>query len=90
MAVDDYLGILGAFAGLLAAQGALDVKSLERATGRTFTEDQRAAIATAQGNGYQHALIALGVKNPSFQKYLLQYSEEGFARVNAAHAGAPS
>jgi len=89
-AIEDYLGILGAFAGLLTAQGALDVTSLERATGRVFTGDERSAIAAAQGAGYQRALIALGVENPSFQKYLLQYSEPGLARVNAAHRGAPS
>jgi hypothetical protein len=82
-AIDDYLGILGAFAGLLAQQGELDAKNLERATGRTFTGDERKAIADAQNHAYRRTLITMGIQNPNFQRYLLQYSEPGFAKVNA-------
>jgi hypothetical protein len=82
-AVDDYLGILGAFAGLLAQQGELDVKSLERATGRVFTDAERQAVAEAQNHAYRRTLIVMGIQNPSFQKYLAQFSEAGLARVNA-------
>ncbi len=88
-AVDDYLGILGAFGGLLAQQGALDVKSLTRATGRTFDEAQTHAIAAAQAAAYTRALVTLGIENASFQRYLGQFSEAGAARVNA-HMKAPS
>ncbi len=89
-AIGDYLGVLGAFAGLLATQGELDVKSLERATGRVFTDAQRSAIGKAQGAAYHRALITLGVQNASFQKYLAQFSESGLVRVNAAHGVASS
>jgi hypothetical protein len=82
-AIDDYLGILQAFAGLLGQQGTLDVTSLERATGRTFTEAERKAIADGQGHAYRFALITLGLQNPNFQKYLAQFSEAGSARVHA-------
>jgi hypothetical protein len=88
-AIDDYLGILGAFAGLLAHQGQLDVKSLERATGRVFSEAERKAIADEQNHAYRRTLIIMGIQNPSFQKYLQQYSEAGLAKVNA-QAGALS
>jgi hypothetical protein len=88
-AIDDYLGILGAFGGLLAQQGELDVKSLERATGRTFTEAEARAIADAQASAYKRALIKMGVENASFQKYLAQYSAAGHSRINA-QAGALS
>lgn len=83
-AVDDYLFILRAFAGLLAQQGSLDVTSLERATGRTYSEDERKAIAEAQTHAYRHALIVMGIQNGSFQKYLEQFSATGKARVDAA------
>jgi len=82
-AVDDYLGILGAFGGLLDQQGALDVKSLARATGRTLTEAEQRAVAEAQGRAYRRAFITMGIENPTFQKYLGQFSEAGLARAIA-------
>jgi hypothetical protein len=82
-ASNDYLGILQAFAGLLAAQGRLDVTSLERATGRTFTEVEHEAIADSQTHAYRRALIVMGLQNPMFIKYFQQFSEAGYARANA-------
>ena len=83
-AVDDYLGILEAFAGLLGSQAKLDVESLERAVGRTFTEEERAAVEAAQARAYRRVFITLGIENPAFAKYCEQFSEEG-ARLVAAH-----
>jgi hypothetical protein len=80
-AVGDYLDILGAFAGLLAAQAALDVRSLELATGRTYTEVQSKAIVDAQTHAYRNAFIVLGLRNPMFTRYLEQFSAEGAKRV---------
>ena len=88
-AVADYLGILQAFAGLLGQQAALDVTSLERATGRTFAEPEREAIAAAQTRAYRRDFIVLGVENPGFIKYLDQFSPTARGRV-AAHLGALS
>lgn len=82
-AVVDYLDILDAFAGLLTQQAKLDVTSLERATGRAFTEVERAAIADTQGHAYRRAFIALGVENASFQKYLEQFQAGAPARVTS-------
>lgn len=82
-AVDDYLGILEAFSGLLGQQGELDAKSLARALGRTFSEEEDRAIAGAQGDAYRRSLITMGIENQTFQRYLGQFSEEGRSRVNA-------
>ncbi|MFT3768758.1 MAG: hypothetical protein QM820_25205 [Minicystis sp.] len=82
-AVTDYLGILEAFAGLLTQQAKLDVNSLERATGRTFDEGQRAAITEAQTRAYRRAFIVLGVENAGFQKYLGQFHDRALGRVTA-------
>jgi hypothetical protein len=83
-AIEDYIAILQAFAGLLGQQGNLDVMSLERATGKTYGDEQRKAIAEAQAHAYRRALIGMGIANASFQKYLEQFSPAGKARVTAA------
>jgi hypothetical protein len=85
-AVDDYIGILDAFAGLLAQQGQLDAASLERATGCTFDDAQTKAIAAHQARAYRRALIVMGLENAQFDKYLAQFSEKGSARVAARRA----
>jgi hypothetical protein len=82
-AIDDYIGILGAFSGLLAQQGQLDAASLERAAGRAFDDAETKAIAGHQARTYRRALIVMGLDNPMFTKYLAQFSEEGSARVAA-------
>ncbi len=83
VAIDDYIGILDAFSGLLAQQGRLDVTSLERATGRSFDEAQTKAIAEHQARAYRRALIVMGLDNPMFGRYLGQFSEGGSERVAA-------
>lgn len=72
-AIDDYFAIAGAFAGLLGAQAKLDVNSLERATGRTYSEEQRAAIAAAQQRSYNRAFLWSGVTNAMFLDFLGEY-----------------
>lgn len=82
-AIADYLAILGAFAGLLGRQAELDAESLATATGRTFTESEKAAIVAAQTRSYRHTFLATGIKNPMFQKYLEQFSPSGHGLVMA-------
>ncbi len=80
-AIEDYIGILDAFSGLLAMQGKLDVASLERATGRAFDAAEARAIAEHQARAYRRALIVMGLDNAAFTKYLAQFSERGSERV---------
>lgn len=82
-AVDDYIAILHAFAGLLSQQGSLDVTTLEQVLGKAFTETERLAIASSQTRAYRNTFIVLGMKNPLFVKYLGQFSEPGSGRVAA-------
>jgi P-aminobenzoate N-oxygenase AurF len=72
-AVDDYFAIAGAFAGLLAQQGKLDVVSLERAIGRTLPETERAAVEKAQTRSYQRAFLHSGVTNSVFLEFLAEH-----------------
>jgi hypothetical protein len=71
--IDDYFAIAGAFAGLLAEQGKLDVVSLERATGRTFSDEERAALEKSQGRCYQRAFLWYGVTNNLFLEFLAEH-----------------
>ncbi len=72
-AIDDYFAIAGAFAELLANQGKLDVNSLERATGREFTSEQREKIAAVQSRAYQRAFLWSGVTNTAFLEFLAEW-----------------
>jgi hypothetical protein len=88
-AIDDYFAIAGAFAGLLAAQAKLDVGSLERAVGRTFSGDERAAIEDAQRRSYNRAFLWSGVTNTMFLEFLAEHfpgALEGAAKAAEAFA----
>jgi hypothetical protein len=78
-AIDDYFAIAGAFAGLLAAQAKLDVSSLERAVGRTFSADERTAIEDAQKRSYNRAFLWSGVTNTMFLEFLAEYFPNALA-----------
>jgi len=71
--IDDYFAIAGAFANLLAQQAKLDVKSVERALSRTFSEEERAAIEKAQARSYNRAFLWSGVTNTLFLEFLAEH-----------------
>lgn len=72
-AIDDYFATATAIAELLAAQAELDVGSLERATGRTYTDEQRAAVESAQRRSYNRAFLWSGVTNTLFLEFLAEH-----------------
>lgn len=78
-AIDDYFGIAGAFAELLAAQANLDVNSLERATDRAFSVPEREAIAAAQRRSYNRAFLWSGVTNTLFLEFLAEHFPNALA-----------
>jgi hypothetical protein len=71
--IDDYFAIAAAFAGLLAQQAKLDVKSLERALGRTFSVTERETIEKAQTRSYHRAFLWSGVTNTIFLEFLAEH-----------------
>lgn len=88
-AIDDYFAIAGAFADLLAGQAQKDIVSLERATGRTFSDSDRAAIEEAQRRSYNRAFLWSGVTNTLFLEFLAEYfpnALEGAAKAAEAFA----
>jgi hypothetical protein len=78
---DDYASIGGMLDGALGEQVKLDLQALERATGRTFTEAERAEITTAQQKSYRWTFLASGMTHPNFIRTLGELSTAGQARV---------
>jgi len=78
---DDYLDLIGAFDGLLAAQSKLDVASLAAATGRTFDEKQTAEITASQHRGYRQTFLVSGMQQPLFIETMNKISRESTGRI---------
>jgi hypothetical protein len=80
-AIDDYMEIGKMIDGALAAQRALDLESLQRATGRTFTSEEKAEIEQAQARAYRRTFLLSGMTHPNFDKSLRELSARGHERV---------
>jgi hypothetical protein len=78
---DHYLELGGAIDGLLDAQANMDVDSLSKATGRTFSESERATIHKAQHAAYRQTFLVAGMVNRQFANILEKISPEGAKRV---------
>ena len=65
-AFNDYLDLIGAFDGLLAAQAKMDLTSFERAAGKTLASEHGEALVRAQHSAYRNTFLVLGMKNPMF------------------------
>ena len=88
-AIDQLLELGAAVDGLLGSQIELDIESLQRATGRTFTDAERNEILTHQRRAYRWTFIVSGLEHPRFVRIVEQLTEGGRAKIAAA-AGALS
>lgn len=79
--IDDYLGLIDAFDGLLKAQAEMDARSLPAATGRTFDEGETKRIIAAQHAGYRHTFLVYGMTNATFLENLAKISKDAVSRV---------
>ena len=80
--VDDYMDIGKMLDGGLAAQVQLDIESLQRATGRTFTVEGKAAIRQEQTKAYRWTFLLSGMSHPNFDRSLRELSAQGHERVS--------
>jgi len=80
-AVDDYMDIGKMLDGGLAAQIQLDLESLQKATGRTLSSDEKAEIVKAQTHAYRWTFLLSGMTHPNFDKSLRELTPQGHARV---------
>jgi hypothetical protein len=80
---DDYLGIIGAFDGLLAQQARFDVESLTLATKRAFAESEKAEIARVAHKAYRKTFLTYGMRNPTFLSTVKKISPADGERIAA-------
>ncbi|MCY1046245.1 hypothetical protein OV208_33355 [Corallococcus sp. bb12-1] len=65
-ALAEYSELLQALRGTLVAQLALDLQTLEKAVGRTFTDAERQELNASQERSYVWGFIGMGMKAPLF------------------------
>ncbi|RKG86365.1 hypothetical protein [Corallococcus terminator] len=65
-ALAEYSELLQALRGTLVAQLALDLQTLEKAVGRTFTDAEREELHASQERSYVWGFIGMGMKAPLF------------------------
>lgn len=86
-AVDELLELGGAVDGLLTQQGELDIDALEKATGRTFSAQEREEITAHQRRAYRWTFIVSGLEHPNFVETVARISDAGCEKIaNAAKA----
>ena len=83
-AVDELLELGGAVDGLLSQQADLDIESLQRVTGRIFTEHERTEIKTNIHRAYRWTFLVSGLRHPTFVKIVGELTEQGPQRLEAA------
>ncbi|MEA5448651.1 hypothetical protein VB780_08750 [Leptolyngbya sp. CCNP1308] len=89
-AIDDYIAIIRYLDQGLKAQVQLDIASLERAIGRTFSAPERDEIQHIQERSYQNAFLIAGITHPSFKHSVQALSAAGYAQIAAlAHEFLP-
>ncbi len=82
-AVNEYLGILGAFDGLLQQQASFDVDTLEKKIGRTFSDDEKEKLKGNQLDGYHKTFIWYGMSHVKVVEFLEWLSPEANKVVGA-------
>lgn len=83
---DEYLGLIDAFDGLLAAQSKLDLQTLSEALGQTFSETDAAAIVRSQHSAYRNTFLISGMTNKSFLETVGMISSAAAERISAKAA----
>lgn len=80
-ALDEYVGILNAFDGLLAEQAKLDVGALSAITRRNFSDDEKKAIEEAQLVGYRRTFLHHGITNQTFVRTVAKLAPDAEAKM---------
>ncbi|NRD60255.1 hypothetical protein HRD49_00715 [Corallococcus exiguus] len=80
-ALTEYSELLQALRGTLNAQLALDLQTLEKAVGRTFTPTERQQLSESQERSYVWGFIGMGMKAPLFLSRLRALSPLAEQRV---------
>lgn len=80
-AVDELLELGGAIDGLLSQQADLDLASLERAIGRTLSDEERSEIKRHTQRAYRWTFLVSGLEHPHFVRIVSELTERGPAKL---------
>lgn len=83
-AVDELLELGAAIDGLLSQQADLDMESLEKATGRTLTDSERAEIKRSTQRAYHWTFLVSGLEHPNFVPIVGELTRNGPGKLAAA------
>jgi hypothetical protein len=83
-AVDGLLELGNAVDGLLAQQVELDIDALQLATGRRFSESERAEIRIHQQLAYRWTFLVSGLEHPNFVRIVEQLTTAGAEKLAQA------
>jgi hypothetical protein len=86
-AVDDLIGLVAAVDGILQAQASADTDYFLRIAGRSFTQEQTAALRATVLKAYRWQYIVSGVQHPHFGRLLTGMTTDAqMQRIQAALA----
>jgi len=80
-AVDELLELGGAIDGLLSQQADLDLESLQRALGRTFSKPEKAEIRQNTQRAYRWTFLVSGLEHPNFVRIVSELTTRGPAKI---------
>jgi hypothetical protein len=83
-AIDEILELGGAIDGLLSQQIGLNIETLERATGRNFTQAEKKEITTKTRRAWRWTFLVSGLEHPNFVKLVKELTKEGPEKIKGA------
>lgn len=83
-AIDELLELGSAVDGLLSQQIALNIETLERATGRRFTAAEKEEIFTMTHRAWRWTFLVSGLEHPNVVKLVTELTTEGAGKIRAA------
>jgi hypothetical protein len=83
-AIDELLELGGAIDGLLSQQIGLNIETLERATGRRFTEAEKEEITTKTQRAWRWTFLVSGLEHPNFVRLVKELTKEGPGKIKGA------
>jgi hypothetical protein len=69
---------------LLSQQIGLNIETLERATGRRFTDAEKEEITTKTQRAWRWTFLVSGLEHPNFVKLVKELTTEGPGKINRA------
>ncbi len=82
-AIDEVIELGGAIDGLLLQQIGFNVTALEKATGRTFTEAEKAEITAKTQHAWRWTFLVSGLEHPNFVKMIGELTSDGPGKIKA-------